>query len=86
MKKLTGGLLFTLGLAIGLALAYVQQGQAQTTTTPRPPLQFMVYPGGVTGIFDPSVNALYFYDTNAQNCYAIRKLVKPGDPMIRIKN
>lgn len=86
MKKVTGGLIFVLGLALGLALAYVQHGQAQTPTPVRPPLQFLVYPGGVTGIYDPAVGRLYFYDTNAQHCYAIRQLVKPGDSMVRIKS
>ena len=49
-------------------------------------LQFVSYPSGVTGIFDPDNGKVYLYDVNLVNCYEIREITTLGEPMKRTRN
>ncbi len=48
-------------------------------------LDFYSYASGYTGIFERSTGRIYLYDTDLNNCIAIRQLNRPGDPMRKIK-
>ena len=66
--------------AIALASTLFAQGVA-------PPkkdwsrLQVVTYSSGLTGFFDPESGKLYLYDAKLEKCYAIRQLVRLGQPL-----
>jgi hypothetical protein len=48
-------------------------------------LRFFTYSNGATGVFDTTDGMLYLYDTNLLNAPIARQLVKPGEPMKRVR-
>ncbi len=64
------------------------QPPAQPSSAPAPKfehLRFIAYPNGSTGVFDTTDGMLYLYDTNLLNAPIARQLVKPGEPMKRVR-
>jgi len=49
-------------------------------------IKVISYESGVTGFFDSHTGTMYMYDSNMQNCYAVRQIIKLGDPMRIITN
>jgi hypothetical protein len=49
-------------------------------------LKIVTYASGVTGFFDPSSGKLYLYDSNLENCFAVRQLITLGESMKKLKN
>lgn len=62
------------------------QPPAPSTNAPKfDHLRFFTYSNGATGVFDTTDGMLYLYDTNLLNAPIARQLVKPGEPMKRVK-
>jgi hypothetical protein len=62
---------------------------AEGPTTPNQDwskLKIVTYSSGLTGFFDPDTGKLYLYDSNLENCFAIRQLTKLGEPMKKLQN
>ena len=49
-------------------------------------LKIVTYASGLTAFFDPDTGKLYVYDSNMENCCAIRQLVALGEPLKQLKN
>ena len=74
-------------MVLFLMAGFLAASHATTRSSPdRSHIQIVSYASGLTGFFDASTGRLYLYDSNAQNCIAIRQLVEPGEPMKRLKN
>ena len=76
MNKRNSGMIFTCGLAVGLAVALCL-GAAENSTSPSKPdwsrLKLWGYPNA-TGIFDPDTGKIYVYDGELRNCFMVRQL------------
>jgi hypothetical protein len=49
-------------------------------------LRVFSYPSGYTGFFDPDTGLIYVYDTDLHTCHTVRRLVKPGEPIKRVRD
>ena len=75
-------------LIVGAAI-FVSTALAQNKAAPQEDwsgLKIVTYSSGLTGFFDPETGKLYVYDSNMENCFAIRQLVTLGEPLKKLKN
>ncbi len=48
-------------------------------------IRIFTYANGLTGIFDTNDGMIYLYDSNLERPLFSRQLVKPGEPMKRVR-
>jgi hypothetical protein len=85
-KKIYTAVLGFLAIAFLLAAGLAASHAKDTSGVEVSRLQIVSYASGLTGFFDAASGKLYLYDSNAQNCVAIRQLVEPGKPMKKLLN
>jgi hypothetical protein len=85
-KKIHPAVLGFLAVAFLLAAFLAASHATERSNVDRSKLQIVSYASGLTGFFDAASGKLYLYDSNAENCVAIRQLVEPGEPMKRLRN
>jgi hypothetical protein len=88
MKKMKTTWVFLSGLVAGLVLTLCigAAEKDKTADNDLSKLQWIGYPSGATGVFDPATGKLYIYDSNVQYCNIIREMKVVGDPMTRVRN
>ncbi|HMP82265.1 MAG TPA: hypothetical protein PKA41_06095 [Verrucomicrobiota bacterium] len=86
MKNKRSAIVFTLGLVLGLTVAFcLGAGESSSPASkPKPNkpdfsrLQFWGYPNS-TGIFDPDTGTIYVYDNELRNCFIVRQINTLGN-------
>lgn len=92
-KRIATGLMLALGVLVGFVAGQLEQSYAQAPTQTQTPaetppqvdLQLVTYASGLTGVFNPEEGRIYLYDSNLENCVAIRELGRLGGPMKIVK-